>query len=508
MRLAREWAGLGFFVFRIDISGNGESLTKPGSLENDPYPRGAVAEVREAMSVLSKKTGAEFVLAGLCSGADIALQAAWRDRRARGLVMLNPRSFCLDPLHFIEDETKVYRADAGRRPTAAKLKAFGRMAARRLKTSVEKTLKRPDTALATPALAPAQFRALDRRGVRTLLVAAKGDPGIEYMDLRFGRRMGALERLTGFRRVNLEGCDHVFTMIHARARWPRRSRAISSRPTDDHFQVSRQSPSRLWSARHDVAGNLRAASLGLNVVEYSLVAFLQLFLVSLGYFDRHQIPSVLVPLSTMGTLGLCGLLVLIGTLRTMGLFLSNYSNDITQEIVTYRLKQVTLYEMLLRRGRQFLPASEVHFRIGELFPKNQLFIQGTLYLFVAGTQIMLLFAGMLYLAWRETLIGLLGLSLAGVLVVLSGRVVVRIALLAPRIQENFIRRVGRVSRNWLFVRISARRSSSARVCLTTSSSTFRSSCAARSSTTSCRAFRRFSACCCWRSSSSQAARSS
>ncbi len=112
------------------------------------------------------------------------------------------------------------------------------------------------------------------------------------------------------------------------------------------------------------------SALSLSFVEYALVAFLQVFLVSLGYFDRAQVPALLLPLVSLSTRGLCALLVSIGALRSAALFISAYGNDAAQEIVSYRFKQATLYEMLMREGRHFLPASEVNYRLGELYPKK------------------------------------------------------------------------------------------------------------------------------------------
>jgi len=54
------------------------------------------------------------------------------------------------------------------------------------------------------------------------------------------------------------------------------------------------------------------SSLSLSLIEYAVAGFLQVFLVSLGYFDRTQIGSLLLPLVSLSTLGLCGLLVVIG----------------------------------------------------------------------------------------------------------------------------------------------------------------------------------------------------
>jgi ABC-type multidrug transport system fused ATPase/permease subunit len=196
------------------------------------------------------------------------------------------------------------------------------------------------------------------------------------------------------------------------------------------------------------------SSLSLSLVEYALAAFLQVFLVSLGYLDRAQIGALLLPLVSLSTVGLCGLLIVIGALRSAALFISAYSNDATQEAASCRFKQVTVYEMLLRKDRRFLPASDVHYRVGELYPKSQTFLYSALSLLVALILSFFLVVGMLYLAWKETLIGLLGFGLTGVLVALANHRLANSARMAPRIQSGFVKGVERVSRNWIFIRIS------------------------------------------------------
>jgi ABC-type multidrug transport system fused ATPase/permease subunit len=196
------------------------------------------------------------------------------------------------------------------------------------------------------------------------------------------------------------------------------------------------------------------SSLALSLIEYALVAFLQIFLVSLGYFNRAQVPAILLPLVSLSTVGLCGLLILIGALRSTALFTSSYGSDITQEVVNSRFKQVTMYEMLMRKGRHFLPASDVHYRLSELYPKSQSFLQSALGMLVAMIQSSFLVLGMLYLAWKETLLGLAGFSVAGVLVTLANQKLAENARLVPMIQADFIKGIERVSRNWLFIRIS------------------------------------------------------
>ena len=92
--MARRWANLGFTVLRVDLSGIGDTPARPGERESLVYPRTGLNDIGEALDFLAGETGASrFILVGLCSGADLAYQAARREERLAGVVMMNPRTF-------------------------------------------------------------------------------------------------------------------------------------------------------------------------------------------------------------------------------------------------------------------------------------------------------------------------------------------------------------------------------------------------------------------------------
>lgn len=85
--LARKLASMGFLVFRFDVSGKGDSETHKDSRA---YKQRSASDIREAMDFLSTKKGVdEYVLIGLCSGADDAHSATVLDSRVSGAVFLD-----------------------------------------------------------------------------------------------------------------------------------------------------------------------------------------------------------------------------------------------------------------------------------------------------------------------------------------------------------------------------------------------------------------------------------
>src|SRR5215471_530925 len=103
--MARRWSQLGFYVFRMDMSGIGDSPKGDHAPENICYPPSAQEDVCAALDYLSEKLGTQrFIVAGVCSGGDIAFQLGFKDRRIAGTVIMNPRTFCVHDLKLVEEQ--------------------------------------------------------------------------------------------------------------------------------------------------------------------------------------------------------------------------------------------------------------------------------------------------------------------------------------------------------------------------------------------------------------------
>lgn len=90
VRTARAVAELGMTSFRFDFSGIGDSDVRRDSI---PIEERFILEAREAMDYLQTVVGAdEFVIGGLCSGADGAFWTALDDERVKGVWQID--AFC------------------------------------------------------------------------------------------------------------------------------------------------------------------------------------------------------------------------------------------------------------------------------------------------------------------------------------------------------------------------------------------------------------------------------
>lgn len=86
--LARRLAAAGHHVLRFDLSGIGDSRSPAGKVD---ILSTWFADLSDAYDLLERQYAAtQFVVIGLCAGADIALRFGQRDARTVGLALLDP----------------------------------------------------------------------------------------------------------------------------------------------------------------------------------------------------------------------------------------------------------------------------------------------------------------------------------------------------------------------------------------------------------------------------------
>lgn len=94
VELAREWAGQGVTVLRLDLSGLGDSPSHPKHGEQMVYSPAAMGEVTRAVELMRSRIGdgALYVM-GMCSGGYHGLKAALNGADVDSVVVINPLTF-------------------------------------------------------------------------------------------------------------------------------------------------------------------------------------------------------------------------------------------------------------------------------------------------------------------------------------------------------------------------------------------------------------------------------
>ncbi len=229
--MARTWATLGFYVFRVDLSGIGDSPAADECEENLAYPRDALRDIEQAMTFLQVHKGInKFIVTGLCSGADLTFKIALTDRRVVGAFIINPRTFLVHDLARVNTyrdarwyQKSIFRTDSWLKLLRGKVNVLQvvngvapRVAdtIRRSATQIFMMARRKEATTGTRHV-PAALRMMAERGVDIFLVASEHDPGVDYLDANYGKQMRALHAVSGFRREDLTGTDHTLTALSA-----------------------------------------------------------------------------------------------------------------------------------------------------------------------------------------------------------------------------------------------------------------------------------------------------
>jgi pimeloyl-ACP methyl ester carboxylesterase len=231
--LARRWAQHGYFVLRMDLGGIGDSSTRTGRVDDEVFPQEALEDIGTGVELLRTQYGVrDFTLAGLCSGAYHALRAAVAQMAdVRRVLLVNPQIFfwrqgMIDEIQSVE----VVKA-----PATYRVRLFSRAAWKRLLTGrvsllriakiyvwwslmplerVARNLAR-NLRIHLPNDLGWELQELAARGVQTVFVFARGEPGIELLRIGAG---SSVKRLGARCRVRIvDSGDHVFSHSASRA---------------------------------------------------------------------------------------------------------------------------------------------------------------------------------------------------------------------------------------------------------------------------------------------------
>ncbi len=211
VNLARSLAMQGFIVFRFDLSGIGDSQYPK---DNVPYTQRAVIDIQEAMDYLSSKTTvSKFILIGICSGADNAVQVAHSDPRVQGIVYID--GYAIPNLGYyintyfrkLSDFKGWWRLINGKSDVWGLIKE-------NFTLSNSRESQEPDSQMASPKKLVEMFKDLTARGILFNFIYSDG--GSAYYNYRKFLEKKLKSLIAGnLIKVNfLKGTDHLFTLPH------------------------------------------------------------------------------------------------------------------------------------------------------------------------------------------------------------------------------------------------------------------------------------------------------
>lgn len=233
VQLARRLAMSDIATFRMDCGGLGDSDAASSGPEDVLYSADQIADVRAALDMLTARDMDKIVTAGRCSGAYIALHAAEDDARVSGVVSVNALRLIWRPNETLE------QAMSGGSGSLANYgqRALSRETLMRLVTfqlPVWSLAKKVGAKVAGKILAKAapltgnltqqgrlagkvqqRFAAFEQRGVKTALLYADGDGGLDELAQYCGAGGGKLAGFGGISLKTVANADHNMTAAHA-----------------------------------------------------------------------------------------------------------------------------------------------------------------------------------------------------------------------------------------------------------------------------------------------------
>lgn len=231
--LARRWARRGYFVLRLDLAGIGDSATRSGNGDDEVFPDEATEDIRSAIEFIrSRYAIVDMTLAGLCSGAYHALRAAAEGVSVNRVLMVNPQNYfwkkgmTLKQLQLSE----VIRNPGVYRQRLLSIRAWLRIFTgqvdivriaviylQRLRLAGEAILR--DFARRFRVRLPRdlgwELEKIAANGIRVSFIFARGEPGIELLNLQAGSTVSRLGDRCNVRIVDRG--DHIFSRLESRS---------------------------------------------------------------------------------------------------------------------------------------------------------------------------------------------------------------------------------------------------------------------------------------------------
>lgn len=195
-------------------------------------------------------------------------------------------------------------------------------------------------------------------------------------------------------------------------------------------------------------------SMALAAVEYVIAITMTFVFFSLHLLDATAVPPWLRFLSDMVTPATAwGALMVAGIVRALCQLTSQQSGLALLEYVRSRLYRIHGYQLLFSDKSSMPSQSTINFRINELFPKTSDYIYNLTAFLSSAMLSVTICTGMVLIAWKQTLLGVLCLITMGMIIARLGMYLKSVAPRIPDQRRKTERSLIRIYRNWLPIRI-------------------------------------------------------
>ncbi|SAK67918.1 alpha/beta hydrolase [Caballeronia temeraria] len=243
VRIARELARRGIASLRFDARGRGDSPAAPGAVQSDTafgriYNPIATEDTATAARWLARQGYKSIFAFGVCSGAYHALKAAVVENAITGVITVNlptfkrPADVAPDGLRqstrnsmagyamSMLDPQKWKAILRGEKQLMRVVRFVLEYAATRARSRIVDVLRLDRLSSTPPELATepgAMIRALDTKGVKTVLVYGAYDAGMDLIAAHFGKQGARLSRFPSVRMAIFSDLDHALFMTSGSA---------------------------------------------------------------------------------------------------------------------------------------------------------------------------------------------------------------------------------------------------------------------------------------------------
>ncbi len=231
---ARGLAEAGITSLRFDVAGLGESRDEPGRPVDLIYSDLLLPDIAAAVDLMAARGHARIALAGVCSGAYMAICAAAADKRITEIVAVNAQRIVWNPRENPDDVIRYglrsmndYVGDIRSRGALRKLirsrhrivpalRFLSKRAARNALARVPIAVRKRLAAGSMAARVAQRFEALAGHGTRVALLFSAGDPGVAELAHYYGPEGRDLKHANVSVAI-MPGSDHNLTTREASA---------------------------------------------------------------------------------------------------------------------------------------------------------------------------------------------------------------------------------------------------------------------------------------------------